>query len=73
MNPVVLWLFFSLPWNLGPIPMSPGWYSAFVYFSMRECREALPHMNRIAVCLEVNEKPHGEMSRALQRVRLHEQ
>lgn len=68
MNLVVLWFFFSVPWHLGPIPMSPGWYSAFVYDSMRECREVLPEMGRTAVCLEVSERPDGKTSRAFRWV-----
>ncbi len=53
----VLWVFFQTPWNFGPIPMSPGWWSATVTHSYEECVQLIELMNdgrdsaRLAECL----------------------
>jgi hypothetical protein len=72
MKLVVLWVFFSVPWQFGPIPMSSGWYSAFVYQDMHECQAALGRIPRTALCLNVNELPDEQLSQVVRRVELGE-
>lgn len=36
---VVLWLFFSFPWRLGHLQMTPGWYAAYGYFGEDGAKE----------------------------------
>lgn len=63
----VLWVWFAFPWNLGPFPMTPGWYSQSAYPSLAECQEVLdntqpPWPIMGMVCLGAGEDPPGRLS-----------
>lgn len=46
----VLWFFFTPPWHFGPVPMTPGWFSAAVLDPVA-CVEATERASSPAICL----------------------
>ena len=74
MKLLVLWIFFSQPWAIGPIPMTPGWFSTeYVYTTMEKCRLGAetflpPHIISIDwACVKVGEDPPGDMAHIIRR------
>lgn len=72
---IVLWVFFSLGWSYGGIPMSRGWFSTYVYETMAECetsakqlREERPHY--WIICLPATHEPDGPKGKILSRKRM---
>ena len=61
---VVLWIYFSQPWHFGPIPMTPGWASAQVFFDREGCEAAVSNGHSPMVCLPPGASPGSLLARA---------
>lgn len=47
---VVLWVFFTTPWQFGHVPMTVGWASMAVFHDAESCENALENTARRAEC-----------------------
>lgn len=71
MSWLVLWVYLSTPWSLGPVMMAPGWFSAAVFQDSASCLEAVQNLkalevlmprHTLAVCLPPDADPKEEES-----------
>ena len=70
---VVLWVFFTYGWNFGGIPMSRGWFSAYVYETLDECNKTAKEIRSRkyrptwTVCLPATHEPEGDKGKILRK------
>ena len=69
---LILWVYFSLPWTLGPVPMTEGWYAVYSWIEptvqdRQDCQAAVRRaeaLKLIATCrADTPEGPLAEIRR----------
>lgn len=62
----VLWLLFSTPWALGPVPMGPGW-AGVALLDREACATALERSRQPGQCLPGGAEAPGPVAEILRR------
>jgi len=62
----VLWLLYSTPWAIGPVPMTPGW-AGVALLDQEACLVALERSPRTGACLPGGAPEPGPLARVERR------
>ena len=61
----VLWVLYTASWQIGPIPMTEGWFATKPYSSLAECVQAAVYIPHPWACVSVENDPPGELAEVI--------